>query len=155
MFFFNIKNHFKKIYFISFFILLGCQLQEPAKNHGILFLENRASQLTLMKTNKNDVVKLMGQPHSKTYNQDDIWIYIERTLTKGKYNKLGRHTLKSNNTLVLNFNKYGVLQSKDFYDLNNLNKISFSKKSTDNELSQRSFVQSFLQSIKRKMYGSR
>ena len=152
---FNIRYHFKKTYFILFFILLNCQLQEPAKNHGILFLENRASQLILMETNKNDVVKILGQPHTTTYNKNDIWIYIERTLSKGKYHKLGRHTLKSNNTLVLNFNKYGVLKNKDFYDINNLNKIKFSKKTTDNQLSQQSFVQSFLQSVKKKMYGTR
>ena len=40
---FCFKNHFKLyIAFILFFILLGCQLQEPNKNHGILFLENRS-----------------------------------------------------------------------------------------------------------------
>ena len=69
---FNIRYHFKKTYFILFFILLNCQLQEPAKNHGILFLENRASQLTIMETNKNDVVKILGQPHTTTYNENDI-----------------------------------------------------------------------------------
>ena len=73
---FNIRYHFKKTYFILFFILLNCQLQEPAKNHGILFLENRASQLTIMKTNKNDVVKILGQPHTTTYNENDIWIMM-------------------------------------------------------------------------------
>ena len=97
----------------------------------------------------------MGQPHTKTYNEDDIWIYIERTLTKGKYHKLGSHKLKTNNTLVLYFDKYGILKTKDLYDLNDLNKIKFSKKNTENSLSKKSFVESFLQSVKKKMYGTR
>ena len=150
---FYFKYHFNKLLIISFFILLGCQLQESASNHGILFLENRTAELNIEQSNKNDVVKLLGQPHTKTYNEDDIWIYIERTLTKGKYHKLGSHKLKTNNTLVLYFDKYGILKTKDLYDLNDINKIKFSKKNTENSLSKKSFVESFLQSVKKKMYG--
>ena len=138
-----------------FLILLGCQLQEPAKNHVILFLDNRSEKLSINKSNKNDVIKLLGQPHAKNFGEDDTWIYIERTLSKGKYHKLGRHELKTNNTLILNFDKYGILKTKDFYDKDDLNKIKFSKKTTENDLSQKSFVESFLQSVKKKMYGSR
>ena len=152
---FGFKYHLNNILFSIFFILLGCQLQDPDKNHGILFLDNRSDKLTVNKTNKNDVIKILGQPHAKTFNEDDIWIYIERTLSKGKYHKLGRHKLKTNNTLILNFDKYGVLKSKDFYDKNNINKIKFSKKTTANDLRRRSFVENFLQSVKKKMYGSR
>ena len=145
----------KNILFSLFFILLSCQLQDPDKNHGILFLDNRSDKLTLNKTNKNDVLKILGQPHAKTFNEDDTWIYIERTLSKGKYHKLGRHKLKANNTLILNFDKYGVLKSKDFYDKNSINKIKFSKKTTTNDLKKKSFVQDFLQSVKKKMYGKK
>ena len=138
-----------------FLILLGCQLQEPAKNHGILFLDNRSEKLSINKSNKNDVIKILGRPHATNFGEDDTWIYIERTLSKGKYHKLGRHELKTNNTLILNFDKYGILKTKDFYDIDDLNKIKFSKKTTDNDLSQKSFVESFLQSVKKKMYGSK
>ena len=151
---FYFKYHFNKFIIISFFILLGCQLQESASNHGILFLKNRTAELNIERSNKNDVVKLLGQPHTKTYNEDDIWIYIERTLIKGKYHKLGSHKLKTNNTLVLYFDKYGILKTKDLYDLNDINKIKFSKKNTENSLSKKSFVESFLQSVKKKMYGN-
>ena len=149
------KYHSKKTILFVFLILLGCQLQEPAKNHGILFLDNRSEKLIVNKSNKNDVVKILGQPHTKTFDEDDIWIYIERTLSKGKYHKLGRHTLKTNNTLILNFDKYGILKSKDFYNKEDINKIKFSKKTTSNDLSKKSFVETFLQSVKRKMYGVR
>ena len=99
------------------------------------------------------MIKILGHPHAKTFDEDDVWIYIERTLTKGKYHELGRHKLKTNNTLILNFDKYGVLKSKDFYDKNDINKIKFSKKTTTNDLRKSSFVENFLQSVKNKMYG--
>ena len=149
------KYHLNITLFFIFLILLGCQLQEPAKNHGILFLDNRSKKLIIDKSNKNDVIKILGQPHTKTLDEDDIWIYIERTLSKGKYHKLGRHILKTNNTLILNFDKYGVLKSKDFYNKEDINKIKFSKKTTSNDLSKKSFVETFLQSFKKKMYGTR
>jgi len=152
---FNFKYHLGNILFFIFFILLGCQLQEPNKNHGILFLDNRSAKLTINKTNKNDVIKILGQPHVKTFDENDVWIYIERTLSKGKYHKLGRHELKTNNTLILNFDKYGVLKSKDFYDKNNINEVKFSKKTTENNLTKKSFVETFLQSVKKKMYQGR
>ena len=141
--FFNIKYHFNKTLLIIFFILINCQLQDPDKNHGILFLENRSNQLVINKSNQNDVIKLIGQPHSRSITNEDIWIFIERTLSKGKYHKLGRHVLKTNNVLVLTFNKEDI------------KKIKFAKKETQNELTKKSFVESFLSSIKAKMYGNR
>ncbi len=140
---------------ILFLILIGCQLQEPTKTHGILFLENRSNQLTVQKNNKNDVLKLIGSPHSRSFNNKDEWIYIERVLTKGSFHKLGQNVIKSNNVLVLSFNKYGILNSKNFLNQGDLNQLSFSKSITDNDLSKKSFVESFLSSIKSKMYSNR
>ena len=151
---FVIKNH-NILLLILFFILIGCKLQEPTKSHGILFLENRSNQLVVKKDNKNDVIKLFGSPHSKSFNNDDEWIYIERILTKGSFHKLGQNVIKSNNVLVLSFNKYGIINQKKFLDQSDLNKLSFSKDITDNDLSKRSFVESFLSSIKSKMYSNR
>ena len=138
-----------------FFILIGCQLQEPNKNHGIVFLENRANKLIINESNKNDVVKIIGQPHSKSVDDQDIWIYLERTLGKGKYHKLGKHILKTNNTLVLSFDKYGVLETKQVYKKEDVQKILFSKKTTKNEMTKKSFVESFLSSVRAKMYRNR
>jgi len=148
------KNHFI-IYVLIFFILSGCKLQEPLKTHGIVFLENRANKLIVNKSNKNDVIDIFGQPQIKESDNIETWIYLERILTKGKYHKLGKHVLKQNNILILDFNKYGILKNKKLLDKNDINQIKFSKKNTDNELSQKSFVTSFLESVRQKMYMRR
>ena len=134
---------------------MGCQLKDPDKNHGILFLENRSKALVIQKTNKNDIISVLGQPHSKSFENEDIWIYLERTLSKGKYHKLGRHVLKTNNVLVLHFNKYGILEEKKIYTKEDIKEVNFSKNTTENQLSKRSFVESFLSSLKEKMYDRR
>ena len=138
-----------------FIILIGCQLQEPSKNHGIIFLKNRSDKLVINNSNKNDVLKVIGQPHSKSIDDDEIWLYFERTLSKGQYHKLGQNILKTNNVLVLKFNKYGILEQKKFFNKENKKDLKFTENITENDLSRKSFVQTFLQSIKQKMYGNK
>ena len=152
---FFIKNHINLFILFIFIFLLNCQLQEPTKNHGILFLENRSNKLKVNVNNKNDVLKLIGNPHTKSISNEDNWIYIERVLTKGSYYKLGQNIIKTNNILVLTFDKYGILKEKDFLDKNDINKLKFSEKITENNLSKKSFVANFLQSVRSKMYQNR
>ena len=142
----------------TFFILVilnACKLQEPSKNHGIVFLKNRSEKLELNKTNKNDVIRIIGQPHTKSINNNNDWIYIERVLTKGEYHKLGQNILKSNNVLVLSFNKYGILEKKTFLDKNDKKRLKFSNRETQNELTKKSFVEKLLTSIREKMYRNK
>ena len=153
--FFNVKNHFKILFIFIIIILSSCQLQEPNKTHGIAFLENRSKKLVLNSSNKNDVVKIIGQPQIRDEIDENTWIYIERTLTKGKFHKLGRHVLKENNVLILNFDKYGILKSREFLNKSDIKKMDFSQKTTENNLTKKSFVQSFLESVRQKMYGNR
>ena len=148
------KNHFKKI-FIIFIILSGCKLQEPLKTHGIIYLENRANKLIVNKSNKNDVIKIIGQPQIKSDDGLESWIYLERILTKGKYHKLGKHVLKQNNILILDFNKYGILKNKKLLNKEDINQVKFSKNSTKNEITQKNFIRSFLESVRQKMYSNR
>jgi outer membrane protein assembly factor BamE (lipoprotein component of BamABCDE complex) len=150
------REHYKKFYIIFFLILLqNCQLKEPKNSHGINFLENREKSLILGKTNQNDVIKLIGRPHSDSLSDKFTWIYFERTITRGKLIKLGQNVLKTNNILELKFDKYGVLTDKKIYNKNDMNKVAYSNKETDNNVSQQSFVTKFLSSVRQKMYGRR
>ena len=80
---------------------------------------------------------------------------MERVLTKGDYHKLGQNVLKTNNVLVLNFDKYGILSNKIFLDKDSIKKINFSEDFTENQLTKRSFVERFLSSVRTKMYGNK
>ena len=55
----KIENHFYILSYTLILSLTGCQLKEPAKNHGILFLENRSKQLVLNKSNQNDALGIL------------------------------------------------------------------------------------------------
>ena len=76
-------------------------------------------------------------------------------ITKGEFHKLGQNVLKSNNVLVLSFDKYGILKNKLLLDKNDKKKVAFSKSETKNELTRKSFVERFLSSVRTKMYGNK
>ena len=156
MSFINTKHFFKnKLIIICLVFLANCQLQEPKKLHGINYLENRENLLLINKSNKNDVVNLLGSPHSISINDENKWFYFERMITRGKLHKLGRNVLKKNNILEIEFNKYGILANKKLYTKDDMRKVKISKKQTENTVRQKSFIDTFLSSVKQKMYGQR
>ena len=137
------------------FIILGCERNEVIKSHGISYLEKREKLITVNISNKNDTIKIFGQPSTKGMTDDNLWIYIERANTRGKIIKLGKNKLKKNNVLVLEFNKYGILIDKKFYDKSSMNDLEFEKKITANEIKKENFIYSFLSSIRQKMQQKR
>tara|TARA_Y100001958_G_C21153905_1_gene489387 strand:- start:271 stop:735 length:465 start_codon:yes stop_codon:yes gene_type:complete len=152
---FKTKHIFIKFLFLILIFLQACQLKEAKNKHGIVFLENRAKKLTINYSNTNDVINIVGQPHSKSINNEFSWIYIERVFSKGKFHKLGKNVLTTSNVLVLTFDKFGILQEKKFLNKEDLNKLSFSNEITENDLAKKSFVEKFLNSIKSKMYRNK
>jgi len=153
--FINSKHNYLIYIIIFLFFLQNCSFKEPNKSHGINFLENREKILVINKTNQNDVIKLIGNPHTISLSDKNTWVYFERTLSKGKLVKLGQNVLKKNNVLELKFDKYGVLKNKKIYTKKDMKKVKYSKASTENNVSQQSVVGKFLSSVKQKMYGKR
>ena len=132
----------KKIYLLIIILIfiIGCKQNQVIKTHGIAYLEKREKLIIVDKSNKNDVINIFGQPSTKGMVDDNLWIYIETTQTKGKLIKFGQNVLKKNNVLVLEFNKYGILKEKDFYNKEQMNKVTFAKDITENELRKENFI---------------
>ena len=143
----------KTIFFLlaSLIFFTGCQRNEVIKTHGIAYLEKREKLIVVNKSNKNDAINVLGHPATKGMTDDNLWIYIERTKTRGKLFKLGRSYLKKNNVLILEFDKYGVLSKKEFYDKEKMKKINFAKAITENDIRKENFIYSFLSSVRQKM----
>ena len=56
-----------------------------------------------------------------------------------------------NNVLVLEFDNKGLLVKKDFYNLDNMNKIKISKDQTDVLNKKDTFIRSILSSLRQKI----
>ena len=72
---------------------------------------------------KNDILKIIGHPSTKSSFDNDIYIYIERKTTGSKLTRLGKKKLIKNDVLVLEINNKGILLSKNFYNKDDMNKI--------------------------------
>ena len=145
----------KFLLIVSLIFLFACQGNEVIKSHGISYLEKREKLIIVDKSNKNDTIKVFGQPATKGMTNNNLWIYIERTQGSGKLLKLGRNYLTKNNVLVLEFNKFGILAKKEFYDKEDMKKINFAKAITQNDIKKENFIYSFLSSIRQKMQQRR
>ena len=141
----------KIITIIILLLLSNCQRNPVVKTHGVAFLDNKEKNLIINQTNKNDVKRLLGHPSTIGVFDNSIWIYIERTRTRGKLLKFGQNIINKNNVLALEFDKYGILVKKDFYDKNKINKINFTEESTETIAREKSFVYSFLSSVRQKI----
>ena len=146
---------------VLFFLLAGlvfftgCQRNQVIKTHGIAYLDKREKLIVVNKANKNDVIEVLGNPATKGMTDNNLWIYIERTKTRGKLLKFGRNYLKKNNVLILEFDKYGILNKKEFYDKESMKDINFAKAITENDAKKENFIYSFLSSIRQKMETKR
>tara|TARA_Y100000590_G_scaffold235752_1_gene265498 strand:- start:1716 stop:2192 length:477 start_codon:yes stop_codon:yes gene_type:complete len=154
MFFFKeFKHLYKSLFFFTIVLSFtaACQRDPVLKTHGIAYLEKREKLIDINVSNKNDIVKILGTPATQGLTNKNVWIYVERTRTRGKLAKLGRNVLLKNNILVLEFNDYGILIAKDFYDKDKMQKLKFDKDVTSFEGKKENFIYSFLSSVRQKM----
>ena len=141
-----------KIYLIIIFLLISnCSFNKAIKDHGVNLLEKKQEKLILKTTNRNDIVKILGPPSTKSTFDNDIWIYIERKTTTNSFFKLAKEKIIVNNVLVLEIDTYGLLVSKEFYNKDKMNDLDFSKETTETIISKKSFVYDFLSSMRQKL----
>ena len=141
-----------KIYFIIIFLFIAnCSFNKAIKHHGVNLLEKKQEKLFLKTTNKNDIIKILGPPSTKSTFDNDIWIYIERKTTTKKLFKLAREKILINNVLVLEIDNYGLLVKKEFYNIEKMNDLDFSKRKTESLITKQSFVYDFMSSMRQKL----
>ena len=104
-----------------------------------------------MQMNTNDVIKLIGAPSTKSTFDNDLWIYLERKKTASKVTSLGREKMLSNNVLVLEFDKKGILVKKDFLVMKDMNKLKLSENKTAVINKKDTFISTFMSSLRQKI----
>ena len=140
-----------KLYiFFLFLILSNCSLKPVVKHHGVPSLEKKQKSLIIQKTNKNDIIKILGSPSTRSKFDNDVWIYIERKQTQSKLKKLGKLVLSKNDVLVLQIDNYGILKKKDFYNKDDMEKIKIAEGTTDTVFRKNSFIYDFMSSMRQK-----
>ena len=137
--------------FIISLIVTNCSFKKVVKHHGVSFLEKKQKNLVINKTNKNEIIEILGNPSTRSKFNNDVWIYIERKQTQSQLKNLGRMKIYKNDVLVLEIDNYGLLKKKDFYNLEDMRKVNVVKKTTQGNITKNSFIYDFMSSMRQKM----
>ena len=141
----------KKIIILIFLITLSCSNNKVVKNHGLSSLESKASKIEMSKSNKNDVIKMIGKPSIISLFDENIWFYIQRETINQSIIKLGKSKIQKNNILEIVFNNRGIVEKKNFYNLENMNDLKIVKTTTEKKYNEQGSIGKMLKSIEQKI----
>ena len=132
-------------------IVTNCSFKKVVKHHGVPFLEKKQNSLIVNKSNKNDIIKILGNPSTISKFDNDVWIYIERKQTRSELKNLGKMKIYKNDVLVLQINDYGILQKKKFYNKDDMQNIKIVESTTVAGFKRNSFIYDFMSSMRQKI----
>jgi outer membrane protein assembly factor BamE (lipoprotein component of BamABCDE complex) len=140
-------NYKINITLILCFFLFSCSLKPASYKSGVTNIEIKQELLIPGKSNKNDVIKYMGETVLIDY-LDKSWIYTETLDTK---NYLGKKVRLKNNILILTFDNKGILLKKDFFDIKDFKDMEFDDLKTETYGVTSSFSKKIFSSMKKRM----
>ena len=141
----------KYIFIFIFFIISSCSSGKVVNTHGNNLINITNSKLIVNKTNKNDIMDILGPPSSKSSFNENIWIYIETKKQSTSIFKVGSRKLIKSNVLVVTINERGILEKKDYYNIDDMNNIKFSEQVTQSGYDKNSYVYGVLRSLRDKI----
>ena len=114
-------------------------------------MDKKQVELFENKSNKNDILKILGPPSTKSTFDNDVWIYIERKTTTSEIRTLGRKKILVNNVLILEIDNKGLLAKKNFLNTDDMNQLKISTNETNVIGRKNTFINSFLSSLRQKI----
>ena len=141
----------RPILLIIFLFIVNCKFDKVVDSHGIHYLDKKNKQLVVKSSNKNDIIKLLGHPSTESKFDNELLIYIERELTRGRLLNFGKNILIKNDVLILEVDSRGILLSKKFNNIDDMKEIKFSDDETNKLSKKNDFIYSFLSSLRQKI----
>ena len=141
----------KKLILTIFIFIISCSANKLSNFHGSKSLEKKFSSIEKNKTNKNDLVKIIGQPSTISDFNTNKWFYIERMKKNQSLLKLGRQKIKKNNILIVEFDNKGILTTKKLLNLNDMKDIKYLEEITEKEFEQDNIIYNVFTSLREKI----
>ena len=131
--------------------IINCSGNKVSNYHGVKRLESKYNEIKVNISNKNDLINIIGPPSSISEFDENKWFYIERLKTNQSLIKLGTQKIKKNNVLIVKLNNFGILESKELLDLNNMNDVKYLKKTTQKDFKNDNFLYGVFSSLREKI----
>ena len=144
----NTLKFFKNTSFVIFFMLgfLSCSFKPIVTSSGNLNLDKKIHLILPGTTNKNDVVRLLGETLLREEPNNNKWAYIE-TVEKKTF---GKKKIIKNTLLILEFDRRGILKTKKTLNKNEFNKIAFDDSETKSFGLNNSFSKRIFSSVRKR-----
>ena len=136
---------------ISFIIIINCSGNKVSNYHGIKSLEAKYEKIEINLTNKNDLLKLIGPPSTKSDFDENKWFYLERLKTNQSLFKFGKQKIKKNNILIVELDNKGIVINKRIINLDDMNDIKFLNKTTKKDFKKDNTFYNVLSSLREKI----
>jgi len=133
-----------------FLFILNCSTNKVSNNHGFISLQSKFEKISINKTNKNDIINIIGPPSSISNFDKNKWFYIQRIKTNQSLFKLGIKKIETNNILIVKFNDRGMLIDKNLLNINSMNDLKFSKDITEKDFTQNDLLFKIFSSLREK-----
>ena len=138
------------IFFIVIFII-NCSGNKVSNYHGIKKLDLKYEKIEVNRTNKNDLIRLIGPPSTISDFDKNKWLYIERLKTNQSLIKLGSQKIRRNNILIVELDNAGIIKNKKLININDMNDIDYLKDTTEKDFKNNNFIYGVLTSLREKV----
>tara|TARA_B100001758_G_C18253974_1_gene527338 strand:+ start:36 stop:494 length:459 start_codon:yes stop_codon:yes gene_type:complete len=140
-----------KFYFIFIFLfIVNCSTNKVSNNHGSISLQSKFEKININKSNKNDILKIIGPPSTISEFDENKWFYIETKKENQSLLKLGIKKIEKNYILIVEFDNRGLLQDKKILNLDDMNDIKYVKNITEKKYKQNNTIYNILQILRQK-----
>ena len=140
-----------KFYFIFIFLfIVNCSTNKVSNNHGSISLQSKFEKITINKSNKNDILKIIGPPSTTSEFDSNKWFYIQTKKENQSLLKLGIKKIEKNNILIIVFNNKGILEDKKILNLKDMNDIKYVKNITEKQYKQNNTIYNILSTLRQK-----
>ena len=136
---------------ILLLVTASCSNNKVVKNHGLRALDIKSERIIISKTNKNDVIDLLGKPSSISLFDENLWLFIQSEKINQSIIKLGKAKIISNNVLEVKFNSRGIVEEKKLYQIKDMNDLQVVKDKTRSEYDNTSTLGKLFKSIEQKI----
>ena len=141
----------KILYIILLLFIINCTGNKVSNYHGAKLLELKFEKIYVNKTNKNDLLKIIGPPSSVSDFDQNKWFYFEILKTNQSLFKLRTQKNKKNKVLNFILNKSGILEEKKLLNLDNMNDLKYFKKTTSKEFKKENIMYNVFSSLREKI----
>jgi len=134
----------KKILFILLLLVISSCATNKEVIHGNMIRDEDLLQVELGMTSKVDMIRLLGQPTVKSSIGEETWYYIGQIV---KYESFLRPELENRKIIEIKFDKRGLVDYIQGYDLSDREDIVISDDETKSLGTEKTLLQNLVGNI--------